>query len=37
MNKKIVIKASLVVLFDINILADTTLMGKIPQKYHKSK
>ena len=32
-----VIKASLVVVFDIYILADTTLMGKILQKYHKSK
>ena len=32
-----VIKASLVVVFDVNILADTTLMGKIPKKYHKSK
>ena len=40
MNKKInfvtiynfVIKASLVVVFDVNILADTTLMGKIPKK-----
>ena len=46
MNKKkkfvtiynFVIEASLVVVFDVNILADTTLMGKIPQKkYHKSK
>ena len=45
MNKKIkfvtiynfVNKASLVVVFDINKLADTTLMGKIPKKYHKSK
>ena len=45
MNKKInfetiynfVIKASLVVVFDINIITDTTLMGKIPKKYHKSR
>ena len=45
MNKKLnfvtiynfVIKASLVVVFDVNILADTTLMGKIPKKNHKSK
>ena len=32
-----VIKASLVVVFDVNILADATLMEKIPKKYHKSK
>ena len=32
-----VIKANLLVVFDVNILADTTLMGKIPIKYHKSK
>ena len=32
-----VIKASSVVVFDINILADITLMGKIQKKYHKSK
>ena len=32
-----VIKASLVVVFDVNILADTTLMKKIPKIYHKSK
>ena len=32
-----VIKASLVVLFDISIIAYTTLMGKIPKKFHKSK
>ena len=32
-----VIKASLVVVFDVSILADPTLMGKIPKKYHKSK
>ena len=32
-----VIKASAVVVFDINILANITLMGKIPKKYHKSK
>ena len=31
-----VIKASLVVVFGVNIIANTTLMGKIPQKYHKS-
>ena len=43
MNKKIkfcnniFIKASLVVLFGINIIAYTTLMGKIQKKNHKSK
>ena len=43
MNKKIVIiynfviKASLVVVFDINILATITLIGKMKQKYHKSQ
>ena len=30
-------KASSVVVFAINMLADITLMGKIPQKYHKSE
>ena len=32
-----IIKASSVVVFDINILANITLMGKIPKKYHKSQ
>ena len=32
-----VIKASLAVVFDINIIAYTTLLGKIPPKIHKSK
>ena len=32
-----VIKASLVLVFSVNILANITLMGKIPKKYHKSK
>ena len=32
-----VIKASSVVVFDINMLAGITLMGKIQKKYHKSK
>ena len=32
-----VIKASLVLVFSINIIAYITLMGKIPQKYHKSQ
>ena len=43
MNKKLnfvtiynfVIKASLVVVFDVNIFADTTLMGKIPKNIIK--
>ena len=32
-----VIKESSVVVFDINIIANITLMGKIPKKYHKSQ
>ena len=32
-----VIKASLMLVFSINILADITLMGKITKKYHKSQ
>ena len=32
-----VIKASLVLVFSVNILANITLMGKIPKQYHKSK
>ena len=32
-----VIKASSVVVFDINILGNIILMGKIPKKYHKSQ
>ena len=32
-----VIKASLVLVFSVNILANITLMGKIPQKNIKSK
>ena len=31
------LKASIVMVFDINILANITLMGKIPQKYYKSQ
>ena len=31
------IKVSSVVVFDINTLANITLMGKIPRKYRKSK
>ena len=44
MNKKknviiynFVIKASLVLVFSIDKLANITLMGKIPKKYHRGQ